>query len=135
MFAMSMAVTALASPDGRNANKSLSASTTGGSFSGKWEWYRNYEQIGSYQSMGGWHHWGTLKDTLCEGDLMFEEARVEGYDWAARRTVPSDCQNRTVDYETYDPQATYVSYAAWHVCRDRGILFNDNCSSLKEFRR
>jgi hypothetical protein len=135
LFAVSMASVAFASPDGRNANSSLSASTTGGSFSGKWEWYRNGEMISGYQSNGGWHHWGTLKDTSCDGDLMFEEARVEGYGFAPRRTVPSDCSNKSVDYETYDPQSTFVSYAAWHICRDRGVLHDDNCSALKEFRR
>lgn len=116
------------------ADKALSASTTGASFSGNWQWYANGESCGA-GCMGGWQRWGTLRDTNCaDGNGVFDEARVEGYGFSSRYYAPQ-CQSVSLNNVFYDPQATVVTHAEWHICRDRGILYPDNCSTLKHFTR
>ena len=101
-------------------NYSLNKSTTGASFSGYWEWYARGE------AHGGFHFWGTLRDTICDdGDNVYTKAKVEGYSWQS--FYGTQCGSRSQNYEVYDPQATYVRSAEWSVCRDRSVPYSDNC--------
>ncbi len=117
-----------------SARHSLSDSTTGASFSGNWRWYANGESCGS-GCYGGWERAGTLKDTNCgDGNNIFDEARVEGYGWS-QRFYGTECGSKYVDNVFYDPQATMVHDAYWHLCRDRGILYPDNCTAVHHYSR
>ncbi len=130
VFVVTLGATALAA----GAWHTLSASTTGASFGGSWRWYANGESCGS-GCYGGWERAGTLTDTKCgDNNNVFDEARVEAYGWSPRY-YGTQCGSKYLDNVFYDPQATKVTYAAWHVCRDRGILYPDNCSSLQTFTR
>jgi hypothetical protein len=98
------------------ANHDLTQTTTGARFDGAWEWNTMSE------GHGGWHYWGTLQDTITDGDEVYTKARPAGYSYTSYFATS---QNR----EIYDPQATRTDSASFFVCRDRGFPYSDNCSS------
>ena len=108
----------------------FSGSTTGASFSGSWISHTKKSMGGD----GGWERKGTLTDTNCgDGNNVFDEAHIDGYGWS-QRFYGVQCGNKYLD-NTFLPGAGDLMYthAYWHVCRDRGILYPDNCSAIKTF--
>jgi hypothetical protein len=109
------------------ASPTFNHSTTGGRFTG------NYQFLPTGVSRGGFHFWGLLDDTTRDSNAMKVEVRVVGYP-AKKYYAPRDA-DKYMDYTLTDPQATRVDYARAKVCRDRGSLLADNCSTEITYRR
>lgn len=123
-FVVALGLTALAS---HLANSTLFANTTGAKFNGQWEWYTRDE------GHGGWHYWGTLKDTGCgDGDNVYSKIKIEGYSpnsiYGDKACDDSGDDEEYQNYELWDPQATKTTRAEYWACRDRNFPLSDNCS-------
>ncbi len=100
----------------------LAASTTGASFSG------SYLFNAPGTNHGGFEFYGYLSDTSCsDGNNVKTEAAPEGYGFSS--FYGTQCAKVHQDDYVYIGDQTYVSYAYWKVCRDRGTLYPDNCSA------
>ncbi|MGW7305025.1 hypothetical protein ACWGI1_05550 [Streptomyces sp. NPDC054835] len=83
---------------------------------------------------GGFHFQGNLVDVEhTDGHNVYVQAKVEGYSWNRFNGV----QLKTValDRVVYDGAAQYTSEAWIRVCRDRGSLRPDNCSTQGHYKR
>lgn len=84
-------------------------------------------------SQGAFHFSGTLDDTQNDGNAGKQQVRVEGYGyntWYA--SVDAD---RYLNQYVYDGAALRTNNAYAKVCRDRGSLYPDNCSTEKTYNR
>ncbi|WNM24188.1 hypothetical protein RN607_12545 [Demequina capsici] len=82
---------------------------------------------------GAFHFWGTLNDTVNDGNAVKQQVRVEGYGYNTWYTgVDAD---RYLNQYVYDGAAVHTDLARAKVCRDRGSLLPDNCSSEKTYTR
>ncbi|WP_328551012.1 MULTISPECIES: hypothetical protein [unclassified Streptomyces] len=104
-------------------------STGGGSFtSGQYTFWPSNQNHGAFE----WA--GNLNDTdNGDGHNVYIQVRVEGYDWSRyngtqKHSVPLDKLN-------WDGAALHTDDAYIRVCRDKGSLNPDNCSSTKHYQR
>lgn len=82
---------------------------------------------------GAFHFWGTLDDTQNDGNAGKQQVRVHGYGYNTW-TAPVDADLYLNQY-VFDGAAQRVTYARAKVCRDRGSLYPDNCSTEKRYDR
>ncbi|MFI8963117.1 hypothetical protein ACIGO8_13500 [Streptomyces sp. NPDC053493] len=83
---------------------------------------------------GGFHLKGDLADIEPgDGHNVYLEVKVEGYDW--NRLKGTQKKTVHIDKVVYDGQAQYTSDAWLHLCRDRGSLRPDNCTTTLYFHR
>jgi hypothetical protein len=82
---------------------------------------------------GAFHYWGKLDDTQNDGNAAQLKVGVAGY--AYRTHQNSVDQDKTWDWRQWDPQAIRTNTAHSQVCRNRGILYPDNCSAVYNLRR
>lgn len=103
--------------------------TGGASFrSGQYKW----EAPGKHH--GAFHLKGRLADTNTkDGHNVYVEIRVAGYDWNRFKGVQNGVAR--VDALVYDGAARYTNDASVRVCRDRGTIRIDDCSTTRTFKR
>lgn len=103
-------------------------STTGVSING------TYEFQPQSVSQGAFRFYGTLTDTnTSDGNAGKQQVRVSGYGYNTYY-APVD-KNIYLDKSLYDGAALQVNTARAKVCRDRGALLPDNCSTEKTYTR
>lgn len=102
-------------------------STTGALMNGTYEFYPNGV------SHGAFHFWGTLNDTKNDGNAVKQQVRVHGYGYNTWYSgVDSDVY---LNQNVWDGAMTQTNYARAKVCRDRGSLYPDNCSTEQRYDR
>lgn len=82
---------------------------------------------------GPFHWYGTLEDTENDGNAGKVQVRVEGYGYAT--FYNNKDKDKYWDELVYDPQATRTDLAHAKICRDRGSLRPDNCSTERKYTR
>lgn len=104
-------------------------STGGAKFHhGEYKWHPSGTNHGAFE----WS--GQLQDTDHDDDHnVYMQVKVEGYDWSRyngkqKKTVP-------LNYLNWAPAQQYTDDAYIRVCRDKGSLNPDNCSSTKHYQR
>lgn len=110
-----------------------SLSTTGASFTGITYSFDPWPCNSTCQNgtISGMNYYGTLKDTSAsDGNSVFVHAKIDAYGYAARVYTSSSL---AVGQKVYvsDPPAT----GSVQLCRDRGTLYPDNCTSTPTLRR
>lgn len=101
--------------------------TTGANINGTYGWQPRSV------SQGAVNWYGTLQDTVREGNAVKMQVVVEGYGWNEFYN-PKDA-NKYWNQNVYDYQALQTNYARAKVCRDRGTLYPDNCSEQINYYR
>lgn len=101
--------------------------TTGANINGSYGWQPRSVHQGAFN----WN--GTLQDTSHEGNAVKMEVAVEGYGYNQFYN-PVD-QNKYWNQDVYDYQALQTNHAHAKVCRDRGSLYPDNCSTAVYYTR
>ena len=95
----------------------------------------NYSFLPAGTQHGGLKVTGSVCDTSNDGNGVYSQGRVHGYDWAARvgdsNGSASGCgsENRVFS----DPATTYVSYGYYQVCTDD--LGSDTCKGSGRLNR
>jgi hypothetical protein len=102
-------------------------STTGGHI------YGSYAFQPQSVSQGAFEWWGTVDDTSNDGNAMKVQVRVEGYGYNTFENAKDT--DKYWDQYVYDYQALQTNFAAAKICRDRGTLYPDNCSSEVSYYR
>ncbi|QNS08918.1 hypothetical protein IAG42_24185 [Streptomyces xanthii] len=96
--------------------------SAGASFSG---WYL-FNKRGVNHGAFEWK--GTLKDQdRTDGHNAYIETKIEGHDWT--RTYGKQGKAVNLHRSHWDGAQAYTRDAYMRVCRDRGSLHPDNCSS------
>ncbi|MGW3669204.1 hypothetical protein [Streptomyces sp. NPDC005141] len=103
--------------------------TGGGSFQdGKYAFWPSWQNHGAFE----WK--GSLKDTDGgDGHNVYVQVKVEGYGWS--RYNGKQRSSVSLDQPNWDGAAPYTSNAYIRLCRDKGSLNPDNCSSTKHYQR
>lgn len=113
-------------------------STTGASFtSGSWSfdpWPCNSSCYGG--TISGFNYSGYLNDTLSDGNSPYVQAKTDGYGYATRiYNKNGSGTSLWAAQKIYDTNGDPAGSAQVQVCRDRGILFPDNCVTSATFLR
>lgn len=100
-----------------------------GHFSGNWEFYPQGT------GHGGLHVWGSVCDDREDGNGVYGQGRVHGYDWSSKRGdgngAAAGCGSENREF--YDPATTYSSYGYYQVCTDD--LGPDTCKVSSRLNR
>ncbi|MFF5479078.1 hypothetical protein ACFY5C_17265 [Streptomyces sp. NPDC012935] len=104
-------------------------STGGAKFHhGQYKWWPAGQNHGAFE----WK--GQLQDAdHGDGHNVYIQVKVEGYDWSRyngkqKKTVP-------LNHLNWSGAQRYTDDAYIRVCRDKGSLNPDNCSSTKHYQR
>ncbi|MDX2526833.1 hypothetical protein [Streptomyces europaeiscabiei] len=104
-------------------------STGGGKFHhGDYRWHPAGTNHGAFE----WQ--GQLQDTDHDDDHnVYMQVKVEGYDWS--RYYGKQKKTVSLNYLNWAPAQQYTDDAYIRICRDKGSLNPDNCSSTKHYQR
>ncbi len=106
---------------------SFNHSTTGVQFNG------TYSFLPRSSSQGAFNFKGTLDDTRNDGNAGKVQVRVHGYSYNTFYG-PIDA-DKYMNENVWDGAMLETSYGWAKICRDRGSLMPDNCSSEKYYAR
>ncbi|MFB7515793.1 hypothetical protein [Streptomyces sp. NPDC056144] len=107
---------------------SLSLTTPGAAFSGKYMWEEPLKKHGGLRLQG------FLQDKdPDDGHNVFLRVKIEGHGWGRHDGVQR--KDVKVDMTYYDGAVLKTKDVRLQVCRDRGVFRPDNCSTQRILRR
>jgi hypothetical protein len=96
---------------------------------GKAKFTGKYKFNPSGTGHGGFVVSGSICDQDADGDGVYGQGKVEGYDWSAKRGDSNGSADGcgSENREIYDPQAIYVDQGRYRICVDD--LGTDTCAT------